>query len=163
MRIRPKRSPVREMRAFPLGHALMFGKHSTSFFYFCFQRSHFRSTCSALFCVYQLYPVQGNLYQLRSRRSKQQRADDNTSPGINNLQGNGLGPPGSCFKTLKKPGGEVPHVKNRKCGPVVSFSAHSLPNPSPPTSCPGVPFQPSHFLCCGQSCGGSNESYRSFS
>lgn len=122
----------------------MFKKCSTSF-YFCFRLSHFRS---ALCCsVFQLYGVQENvwyLYQLRSRRSKQQRTEHNTSPGINNLQGNGPGSARSCFKILKTE--EVPHVKNRKCGPVESASLSS-PDPSRPTSCPGVPLQPSHFLC----------------
>lgn len=97
--------------------------------------------------MFRLYLVQENvwyLYQLCSRRSKQQRAEDNTSPGRNNLQGNGPSPAGSCFNTLKTE--EVPHVKNRKCGPVrVSFSAHR-PNSSLSTSCPGAALQPSHFL-----------------
>lgn len=86
----------------------------------------------ALCCyMFQLYPVQENvwyLYQLHCRRSKQQSAKDNTSPGINKLQGNGPGPAGSCFKTLKR--GEVPHVKNRKCGPVESASLHTVSIPA---------------------------------
>lgn len=134
------------MRPFPLAHALMFRKYSAPF-YFCQQHSHFRSACSALCAVFRLYLVQENvwyLYQPCSRRSKQQRAEDNTSPGRNNLQGNGPSPAGSCFNTLKTE--EVPHVKNRKCGPVrVSFSAHR-PNSSLSTSCPGAALQPSHFL-----------------
>lgn len=82
----------------------------------------------ALCSVFQLYPVQENvlyLYQLRSRRSEQQRAEDNASPGINNLQGNWTGPAGSCIKILKME--EVPHVKNRKCGPLESASLHTAP------------------------------------
>lgn len=129
---------------FPLSHAFIFRKCSTSF-YFCFQLilGQLALGCS----VFQLYPVQENvwyLYQLRSR-SKQQRAEDNTSPGVNNLQGNGPGPAGSCFKILKN-GGSSTCQKQEVWVCRVSFSAHS-PYPSPPTSWLGVLLQPSRFLC----------------
>lgn len=125
----------------------MFRKCSTSF-YFCFQRSHFWSARSVLCAVFQLSPVQENvwyLYQLHSRRSKQQRAEYNTRPGINNLQGNGPGPTGSCFKNTEN-GGSATCQKQEVWACRVSFSAHS-PNSSPPTSCPGAILQPFHFLC----------------
>lgn len=133
------------MRPFPLSHALMFSAPPLFISVFnvlilgwlalcsvlCALRSGLCALRSALCAVFQLYPVQENvwyLYQLCSRRSKQQRAEDNTSPGINNLQGNGPGQAGSCFKILKT--GEVPHVKNRKCGPVESASRHTVPIPA---------------------------------
>lgn len=114
---------------FPLSHVLMF-RSAPPLFISVFNfliLGQLALCCSVL----QLYPVQESvwyLYQLRSRRSKQQRAEDNTSPGINNLQGNGPGSAGSCFKILKT--GEVPHVKNRKCRPVESASLHTVPIPA---------------------------------
>lgn len=126
--IRAKLSSECEMRPFPLSHALMFGAPPLFISVFNVLILGRLALCSVL---YALYPVQENvwyLYQLCSRRSKQQRAEDNTSPGINNLQGNGPGPAGSCFKILKT--GEVPHVKNRKCGPVESASRHTVPIPA---------------------------------
>ena len=128
--IRAKSPCEREMRPFPLSHALMFRECSTFFFIsVCnfLNLGQLRLCCSG----FQLYPVQENawyLYQLHSRRSKQQNTEDNTGPGINNLQGTGPGPAGSCFKTLKT--GEVPHVKNRKCGPVESASLRAVPIPA---------------------------------
>lgn len=107
----------REMRPFPLSAPPLF----ISVFNFLLSQLVLR--CS----VFQLYPVQENvryLYQLRSRRSEQQSAEDNASLGINNLQG----PTGCCFKILKT--GEVPHVKNRKWRPVESAPLHTVPIPA---------------------------------
>lgn len=99
-----------------------------------------------LHTVFQLSPVQENmwyLYQHHSRRSKQQIAEYNTRPGINNFQGNGLGQTGSCFKTLKM--GEVPHVKNRKCGPIESAFLFTVPIPALQLPAQWL-LHPSHFL-----------------
>ncbi len=112
-----KSTSEREVRPFPLSTPCLFIS------VFNFLLSQLALCCS----VFQLYPLQENvwyLYQLLSRRSEQQSTEDNASLGINNLQGNGPGPTGFCFKILKM--GEVPHVKNRKWGPVESASLHTV-------------------------------------
>lgn len=103
--------------------------------------------CSVLGAVFHLYPVQENvwyLYQLCSRRSKQQRAKDNTSPGINTLQGNG---PDQLGLVLNSKKWRKFHMsKTGNVGLVKSFAAPD-PNSSHPTSCLRGTPQPSHFLC----------------
>ncbi len=116
-----KSTSGREVRPFPLSTPRLF----ISVFNFLLSQLALR--CS----VFQLYSLQENvwyLYQLRSRRSEQQSTEDNASLGIHNLQGNGPSPTGFCFKILNM--GEVPHVKNRKWGPVESASLHTVPIPA---------------------------------
>lgn len=98
-------------------------------FYFCFRRSRFKSVSGPGKCAVFIPALQPEIQTAEGWG--QYQPWQKYPPGERDW-----GPAGSCFNGPKTK--EVPHVKNRKCGPV---RVHS--------SCTQTQFQPFHFLSGG--------------